>query len=251
GYRYFLKYETYLYLALIGTTAVFMWPPNYEPCLLNWACGVFSIALTWGVFLFQMQNLPYAGIYALMFEDVVKTLLRALSVFFFLLMGFSLSFYISNRSMEPFRTFDKSFLKTFDMSLGEYEYVSYFQSINGIFKQYAQTISVFFAIIASVALINLLVGLAVGDIETIRRSSSTKLIAVRVQLINEMQSIFPRWLQKRLHQNTMKLYPNKRRQRSELVSWLLNSAYEQAYVKAELRMIGRSREDQFSAELPS
>ena len=67
-----------------------------------------------------------------------------------------------------------------------------------------------FAILMPILLMNLLIGLAVGDIETVRRNASMKRLAMQVEHHTDLERRLPKQILKYVRKNEVYEYPNKR-----------------------------------------
>ena len=66
------------------------------------------------------------GTYASMYIEVLYTLLKAIVVFLYLIVGFAQSFYIMLRQQDDFKTFGKSLTTVLAMTIGELDYSNRF-----------------------------------------------------------------------------------------------------------------------------
>ena len=67
-----------------------------------------------------------------------------------------------------------------------------------------------FAILMPILLMNLLIGLAVGDIETVRRNASMKRLAMQVEHHTDLEMRLPQQILKYVRKTEVYEYPNKR-----------------------------------------
>jgi transient receptor potential cation channel subfamily A member 1 len=78
---------------------------------------------------------PTWGNYALMFYTVLRNVLKVMVTFVFIVIGFTLSFYVQFHDNALFDDPWKSFIKTIVMMAGEFEYkASLFLNISSITK---------------------------------------------------------------------------------------------------------------------
>uniref|UniRef100_A0A1I8IBF0 Ion_trans domain-containing protein n=1 Tax=Macrostomum lignano TaxID=282301 RepID=A0A1I8IBF0_9PLAT len=92
--QYLKNYENLFFVTLYILTFVFIYPPDSEPCIDNWIFGIFSVILAWCLLIFQFEHLPVTGIYSLMFQKVIISLVKVLLIFAFFIIGFGLAFNI-------------------------------------------------------------------------------------------------------------------------------------------------------------
>ncbi|PAA75698.1 hypothetical protein BOX15_Mlig025935g2 [Macrostomum lignano] len=208
--QYFKNYENFFFIVLYIFTFIFVYPPDSEPCQYNWICGMFSVIMAWCLLIFQFEHLPKIGIYSLMFQQVIVSLVKVLVIFSFCIIGFALAFNIGMVAQTPFKYITYSILKTFDMTVGELDFVTYFISNSyGGMQTGLLVVFVIFVIIMPIGLMNLLVGIAVGDIDGISKEASLKLIDIRITLFYELETNLPRYFQRRLHRRFIQVYPNR------------------------------------------
>lgn len=105
-----------------------------------------------------------------------------------------------------------SLFRTFSMMLGEMDFVgTYVQPMHQnelLFPVPAFLILALFMILMPILLMNLLIGLAVGDIESVRRNAQLKRLAMQVVLHTELERKLPAvWLEK-VDKLELKEYPN-------------------------------------------
>ncbi|ELK02373.1 Transient receptor potential cation channel subfamily A member 1 [Pteropus alecto] len=81
---------------IIYTTSIIFVSPLFVgiPAHVQWQCGAVAIHLYWMNFLLYLQRFENCGIFIVMLEVIMKTLLRSTVVFVFLLVAFGLSFYV-------------------------------------------------------------------------------------------------------------------------------------------------------------
>ena len=92
----------------------------------KWNTGAISILLVWCNLLLYLKRFPTFGIHVVMFMEVLKTLIRVIICFIFLLLAFSFSFYVLLDNQEAFRYPGRSIIKTAVMTIGEFEFGNVF-----------------------------------------------------------------------------------------------------------------------------
>ncbi|ROT81991.1 Transient receptor potential cation channel subfamily A member 1 [Penaeus vannamei] len=137
-----------------------------------------AVFCSWFILLIYFQRFDRIGIYIVMFLEILNTLINVLLVFSVLIVAFGLAFYIlmSHGGQLSFSNVPMSMLHTFSMMLGEvdfltiYVYPFYQESTRGdilLFPRTTFALLVIFMILMPILLMNLLIGLAVGDIESV------------------------------------------------------------------------------------
>ena len=153
----------------------------------QWPLGAIALTVTWLNLLSLIRKLPFFGIYVVMFADVLRTFLKVSSVVILFVVAFSLGFYSLLENQEYFRGLSKSIMKTFVMTAGELEYSTMFfpeeNEDNDNEVPYEKTTTLFFisfVITMPIIVMNLLVGLAVDDIQSVQENAVLKRLAMQV-----------------------------------------------------------------------
>lgn len=158
---------------------------------------------------------PTYGYYALMFSvvfrNVIKVIKNALPhhptqekifqvllTFMCLILGFALSFSIQFHSSLHFKDPWKSAVKTVTMMMGEYEYSDLFGHEDAVVPRLVATsriIFLLFIILASIVLMNLMVGVAVSDIQRLQIEGHAKRLEKQAEFIRQLEKVggFLRW----------------------------------------------------------
>ena len=71
-----------------------------------------NVTLAWLNLLGDIRQLPYLGIYVIMFFDILKTFLRFSLVFVVFVLAFGLGFHLILIDQVPFQTVTRSIIKT-------------------------------------------------------------------------------------------------------------------------------------------
>ncbi len=128
------------------------------------AIGVF---LVWGELMLMIGRLPTFGIYVQMFTTVAKNFSKFLAAYFCLLVAFALSFSVLFPNYQSFNVNPPAaIVKTLVMMAGEIEYENFiYENGNAIYDVTGHVMIMIFVVLVSIILMNLLVGLAVSDIQ--------------------------------------------------------------------------------------
>ena len=125
-----------------------------------------AITLAWLHLLNYLKQLPWLGVYILMFWEILGTFLQFAIIFVVFIMAFGLGFHLLLINQTPFQEFKHSLLKTSIMMIGELEADDIFHGDFDV--QFPTLTGIFFAcfvLIMPIIIMNLLVGLAVDDIQ--------------------------------------------------------------------------------------
>ncbi|XP_061425467.1 LOW QUALITY PROTEIN: transient receptor potential cation channel subfamily A member 1 [Lethenteron reissneri] len=220
--KYFVELTNLLEWVLYSSCVVFVVPmmTGYAE-EWTWSAGAVAVFLAWVNFLLYFRRFEFAGIYVVMLLEILRTLCHIVTIFFFLLLAFGLSFYVLMSRQVAFNTVSVSLMQAFVMMLGEMQYTDNFLTpfINQElpFPELTCVMLVVFLILMPILLMNLMIGLAVGDIAEVQRNACLKRIAMQVELHTELEKKLPSWLLQCVDQVSITVYPNKCR-RSMLVS---------------------------------
>ncbi|KAG7488575.1 hypothetical protein MATL_G00035650 [Megalops atlanticus] len=189
------------------------------PLLMNadgtwyWQAGAWAVLVSWVNFLLYLQRFEHFGIYVVMFGEILRTLLSIIMIFFFLMLAFALGFYALMIGQTRFEGLDISVMQTFVMMVGELNYQDNFLDPylrgNLPFPYVTYAVFVWFVLLMPILLMNLLIGLAVGDIAEVQRNASLKRIAMQIDLHTGLEEKLPYWFMKRVDQTTITVYPNR------------------------------------------
>ncbi|KAJ7373027.1 Transient receptor putative cation channel sub A member 1 [Desmophyllum pertusum] len=142
--------------------------------------------------------------------NLVLFLRRSCYCFFMFVMAFSSTFYLLlDEETEPYSTFPYSMMTIFVMTLGELNYADIFMPWDKL--EYATLTNILFVMFVlgmPIILMNMLVGLAVGDIDKIQESALIDRYVMQVELVLDMEETVPKSLVQRAHVDKHVEYPN-------------------------------------------
>nr|WDP79878.1 transient receptor potential cation channel subfamily A member 2 [Apostichopus japonicus] len=177
------------------------------PCLLSfsfatqWPCGAVAVFLAWFNFLLYLQRFDIFGIYVVMFLEILRTLCQVLVVFSILIIAFALTFHIllPHEENNAHSTPIASLLRVgMPFLLGELDFVNSFiepSTDNDPFTLPYPILTFIFlfglVLLLPILLINLLIGLAVGDIASMQRNAQLKRLAMQVELHSDLEQKLP------------------------------------------------------------
>ncbi|XP_055535400.1 transient receptor potential cation channel subfamily A member 1 isoform X2 [Wyeomyia smithii] len=191
----------------------------------NYSAASVTVFLSWFNLLLFLQRFDQIGIYVVMFLEILQTLIKVLAVFSILIIAFGLAFFIllskATTIINPqanhlsFSTIPMSLVRTFSMMLGEIDfigtYVQPFYNSELPFPIPSFVILSLFMILMPILLMNLLIGLAVGDIESVRRNAQLKRLAMQVVLHSELERKLPRMWLEMVDKMELIEYPNEKK----------------------------------------
>ncbi|XP_066523799.1 transient receptor potential cation channel subfamily A member 1b isoform X2 [Hoplias malabaricus] len=180
----------------------------------HWEAGALAILFAWINFLLYFQRFERFGIYVVMFGEIIKTLISTIVLFVFLLLAFGLSFHALMLHRVEFNSISLSLAQTFVMTVGELNYqnslLEAFEQDLLSFPEITYFVFVLFVLLMPILLMNLMIGLAVGDIAEVQRNATLKRIAMQINLHTTLEEKLPYWFMKRVDKPSITFYPNKK-----------------------------------------
>ncbi|XP_032677663.1 transient receptor potential channel pyrexia-like isoform X2 [Odontomachus brunneus] len=161
-------------------------------------CLSITILLGWIQMMLLIGRFPMCGYYALMFSAVLKNMLKVFLAFCCLIVGFALSFIVlfknddknkndENGKENEFRNLWRAVVRTVVMMMGEYEYEDLFQKKH--LPITTRIVFFIFTMLVSIVLINLMIGLAVNDIQAIEREGHTRRLLKQADFIAHLERL--------------------------------------------------------------
>ncbi|XP_071487930.1 LOW QUALITY PROTEIN: transient receptor potential cation channel subfamily A member 1-like [Diadema antillarum] len=221
-WKYFIDMTNYLEWTLYICTLLYVGPflkdDGTPSSHFQWECGAVAIFLAWFNFLLYQQRLGTTGIYVVMFLHILKTLIRVVFVFLILVIAFGMSFFILMKQ-ETNNAFAKPHLaivRVMTMMMGELDYINSFVTplfdMKPYTMHYSQLSIVFLlimCILLPILLMNLLIGLAVGDIAAVQRDAQLKRLAMQVDQYTGLEKRLPMSIIERVDKDCIVVFPNR------------------------------------------
>ncbi|XP_053678551.1 transient receptor potential channel pyrexia [Anopheles nili] len=169
--------------------------------VMNWQHHVAAIVifLAWLELMMLVGRFPIFGLYVQMFTTVAVNFSKFLMAYCCLLVAFGLSFCVLFPHYIAFKAIPRSLLKTIIMMAGELEFEDIFYGENLKIEYPATAHGMFlaFVLLVTVILTNLLVGLAVSDIQGLQQSAGLDRLSRQAELISRLERLmFSRTLRK-------------------------------------------------------
>ncbi|XP_069127645.1 transient receptor potential cation channel subfamily A member 1-like isoform X2 [Argopecten irradians] len=216
--KYFTDIGNALEWVLYITTAIFVIPMvTGNTYKFQVEAGAIAVFLAWFNCLLFLQRFDVFGIYVVMFLEILSTLIQALSVFSLLIVAFGFAFFLLMRSeaSHAYSNPGMAILRSGMMML-ELDYMTSFNDplTDGDdttlgFGGLTIFFLVMFVLLMPILLINLLIGLAVGDIESVQSNATLKRLAMQVELHTDLERRLPKWLLLKVDKVQYRHYPNK------------------------------------------
>ena len=177
------------------------------PSIPLWPAGAIATFCGW----FTVVASNVFGLYGTMFLRICRTVLTVMMVSFILLLSFSFSLHLLAFALPDFSTIGYSLFSTFGYMLGEIQYHQIVAaSISGSFK-FRALVFIFIitlAILMSIVMVNLLIGLAVGDIDKIRLNAIAEAVTFKTHMFTRIDGTLPTRIREHCERHFHKTYPN-------------------------------------------
>ena len=219
GLRVFniVQYDVFWITMLsFSCTYAFLIPWKYHEYgfdFIFWEAGAVAVFTSWFSLVLLMKPFDLFGVYVIMFIEVLSTLIKVLFICVLFVIAFAFTFFILVGDAMPFTSLGDSFFITFSYLLGEINYETYVRRSNNDALQYPFLTYLFVLLAAgilAVAVMNLLIGLAVGDIETIRRNAIIRQRTDEVLIFSRMDTWLPKCILQRFNKRIVTVYYNKK-----------------------------------------
>ena len=176
-----------------------------------WEVVAMASFFNWFSIVLKLQLFDLFGVYVTMFLQITRTVFLVLLIFVLMIVAFALSFYVLAGNLVIFETFGNSLFINFGHLFGEIDYASALkESSQGRLRYSTLTFMLFImlAILLAIVVQNLLIGLAVGDIEKIRLNSVIEKTSIEVGMFGRLDYIMPNRLLRRYERPSCILFPN-------------------------------------------
>lgn len=152
------------------------------------AIGIF---LTWVELMMIIGRFPIFGLYVQMFTTVAVNFSKFLFAYLCLLIAFALSFSVLFPHYPAFKSIFLSILKIIMMMIGELEFedIFYGEQADRSYPVTSHVMFLTFVLLVTVILMNLMVGLAVSDIQGLQRSAGLDRLVRQAELVAHLESI--------------------------------------------------------------
>ncbi|KAG6453882.1 ankyrin-1 isoform X2 [Manduca sexta] len=198
-YKYSKKYvtqlESWLKLCLIYLIIYLIsYNKSSSDTITYRNAAAIAMLLSWIQLMFFLSGSPTYGYYVPMFRMVSLNMVKVLLTFGFLIIGFSLSFMIVFHAEEPFENPFAAIIKTMVMMTSEFDYENLMGKIKeneGLtpFLIPVRVVFVGFLIFTAIVLMNLMVGVAVNDLQNLEFLGNIGKTEKQVEFLSFLENV--------------------------------------------------------------
>ena len=206
------EFEFWLYSCAIISTFIYLIPFGGLNSVI-YEAGAIAIFSSWVVALLQLQMFGYVGIYISMLINTTKNVLKVLAICSFLFCAFAFAFHILVGSIPElqFTNVGTSLVSSLSAALAIIDLNTFVALESSLrFRVFVFVFYVLLLIILPIVLINLLIGMAVGDIAKIQEDAK---VNRQIYIVTNLANIDERYLSRkllcRLHRESYMHYPNR------------------------------------------
>lgn len=179
----------------------------------QWEAGAIAAFFAWFSLVLKIQLFDIFGVYVTMFLAITRRAFQVLLICFPFVLAFGLSFYILAGNLKIFSTIGFSLFINFAHLLGEIDYETFVAEAadgNLLSDHLTLVFVVVMAILLGIVIMNLLIGLAVGDIDQIQSNAIAEKKAIEVSYFTQFYTILPSQFFRHMDKPFFVIFPNKR-----------------------------------------
>jgi ankyrin repeat protein len=205
------EFEFWLYGCAIITTLIYLIPFSGLNSVI-YEAGAIAVFTTWIVALLQIELFGVVGIYVSMLISTTKNVLKVLAVCFFLFCAFAFAFHILVGSISElqFTNVGTSLVSSISSALAIVDLNTFVALESSLrFRILVFIFYVLLLIILPIVVINLLIGLAVGDIAKIQEDAEIdRQVFIVTNLSKIDEHLLPHKVVLRFYRESYMHYPN-------------------------------------------
>lgn len=209
--EYITDTSNYLEWVCYVTAVMYCLPPCDCRAGYNREVGAITLFFGWMNLILFFRRLSSYGQYVIMLQTMFVTLVKVLLIWMLFIMAFGTTF-LMLIDEEPFNEFGTSMMTMFVMTMGELNYHEYFVPWGDL--PFAALTNILFIVLVlgmPIIVMNMLVGLAVGDIDKIQQNALMDRYVQQVRLLVEIENSLPKFILEKVQVYDHTEFPNSPR----------------------------------------
>ncbi|XP_031567523.1 transient receptor potential cation channel subfamily A member 1-like isoform X2 [Actinia tenebrosa] len=208
---YFTSLSNYLEWTGYIFTFLYVIPPYDCKWGIHQRFGAVSLFFSWTNLILYFRKLSFYGQYVIMLSTMFVTLFKVLMLFFLFVMAFGTTFYLLLDNVDSFLRLEYSLMTMFVMTLGEMNYADTFMPWKNLpHPTLTNILFLVFALGMPIILMNMLVGLAVGDIDGIMKNAAMDRYVTQIEMLLDTEDTLPLRIRRGLKFDKVEEYPNRK-----------------------------------------
>ncbi|XP_066951014.1 transient receptor potential cation channel subfamily A member 1 homolog isoform X3 [Macrobrachium rosenbergii] len=159
----------------------------------QWVCGVLSVMLGWFNVVMLLGWIPAFGLYLIILNDFMMTMLKLAFFFFLQVVAFSVAFQMLLRDHFVFSNYARSTMKILTMIMGDLSYDDHFSNKEKPlhYPLLSHLLLICFLGIIGVITLNLISNFSNEELDKAKKQTKLITLSRQVTMILEMESMFP------------------------------------------------------------
>ncbi|KAL9951427.1 hypothetical protein ACROYT_G044086 [Oculina patagonica] len=208
GKAYILNIVNYVEWLCYIATIVYVMPTCDCKKGYKQEVGAVAMFFGWMNLILYFRRLSSYGQYVIMLTTMFVTLLKVLLLWMLFIMAFGCTFFMI-MDAEHFGKFSYALMTMYVMTLGELNYHDDFLPWDELaFPALTNVLFVVLVLGMPIIMMNMLVGLAVGDIDKIQQNALMDRYVLQVQLLLDIENSMPMFILKHVQVHSYSEYPN-------------------------------------------
>ncbi|GFR84476.1 transient receptor potential cation channel subfamily A member 1 [Elysia marginata] len=210
GKRHLFSCQFMMTLFILVTIGYATLPAGYAPCDHEWRAIAYGTMISFVIGSLFIVRFDQIGFYFVMYFEVIKTMLKVSAMLGFFVAGMSIPLDIMMHQ-EGFRSNQPAIISTLAMTLGEMQFRDNFISgDDSPFNYELYGLFIVCCIFLNLALMNLMIGAAVGDISKVEKRAYMTRLRTQITFLLESEAAVPSRVRNWFHTEKLIIRPNRK-----------------------------------------